>query len=399
MGGGEALNIGDVLRTRRKSLQLTVTVEAQRAELPRSYLSMIERGRRSPSAKALLRIVQVLDMTADMWLTQWIREESHCERLLEVGRELLAQGDNGSARVALSRALIVSRNSGKARCFAAVVYVLGRLHFSQGRYARARRCFERHLSWARRSADAYTLGVATYSLGLTLGQMGRDVEAVAKLDESIRLFGKQHMTAELGRAWLARANRLLAMRMYSQADVSYRRAAHLLRGRPHYLDARLGMAITALALRGPDAANPVLRSILRLKTADQTVMAEALAYTAVALRWSGRYEEALLQLRKALELRDLLPRGVLAALLAETALCQTFEGRVELARLTLEDYRRAGDDADSSNIAVMSILAEILGVERPDSPIPPDVKDGHERRLTAALQLLRDQPTPLESQG
>ena len=393
------MSIGDVLRVRREALQLTITEAAQRAEVTRSYLSMIEGGRRSPSAKALLRIARALDMNGNMWLLTWIHQEIRCERLLYVGRELFEEGDCAGARAALGRALIVGRKSGKAHCFAAVLYVLGRLHYSQGRYARARRCFERHLSWARRAADTYTLGVATYNLGLTLGQLDRDVEAVTKFDESIRLFGELRMQSELGRAWLAKAHRLLAMRMYSQADVSYRRAAHLLRGRPHYLDARLGMAITALALRGPDAANPVLRSILRLKTADQTVMAQALGYTAVALRWSGRYEEALLQLRKALELRDLLPRGVLAALLAETALCQTFEGRVDLARLTLEDYRRAGDDADSSNIAVMSILAEILGVERPASPIPPDVKDGHERRLTAALQLLRDQPTPLESQG
>lgn len=392
------MNIGDVLRARREALRLTVTAAAQQAGLARSYLSTIESGRRIPSAQALLRIARVLDLPSDMWL-KWIRQERRCEQLLEVARELLEQGDSASARVALSRALIVSRNSGKEHCYADVLYVLGRLHFSQDRYAQARRCFERHLRWARHAADSYTIGVATYNLGLTLGQLGRDVEAVAKLDESIRLFGEQHLTPELGRAWLARANRLLAMRMYSQADVCYRRAAHLLRGKPHYLDARLGLAIAALTLRGPDAANPVLRSILRLKTADQTMIAQALGYTAVALRWSGRYEEALLQLGKALELRELLPRGVLAALLAETALCQMFEGRFDLARLTIEDYRSVGDDADSSDIAVMSILAEILGVERPAAPIPPEVKDGHERRLTAALQLLRDQPTPLESQG
>ncbi len=397
--GVEALNIGDVLRARREALQLTITAAAQRAAVPRPYLSMIESGRRSPSAEVLLRISRGLDMTSDMWLRTWIRAEPRCEQLLDVGRELFVEGDCAGARLALSRALIVSRRSGDARLLSDVHDVLGRLHFSQGRYARALSCFERRERWARRTSDPLTLGVATYNLGLTLGQIDRDVEAVRKLDESIRLFGEQHMRAELGRAWLARANRLLAMRMYPQADESYRHAAYLLRGKPFHPHAVLGVATATLVLRGPDAAIPMFQSILRLKAPDQTVTAQTLGYTAVALRWLGRYDDAFQQLERALDNRAQLPRGIVAALLAEAALCQTFKGEFDRARSMLEEYRRMGDDTDSSDIAVMSIVAEILGVERSAAPIPPNVRDGHERRLTAALQLLRDLPTPLESYG
>ena len=386
------MDIGDVLRARRKALQLTITAVAERTKVSRSYLSMIESGRRHPSAESLLRIVRSLEMTSDMWLPTVIRDEVNCEHLLRFGSTLFREGDHAGARLALCRSLVISRTRGHALCLSNAQLVLGRLHFTEGRYVSARRCFERRERWARLGSDGFALGVATYNLGLTMMQLGSNVEAVRKLDESIRLFSGHHMRAELGRAWLAKANALLAMQIYPQAEESYRRAANLLRGKPYHTQAALGVAITALVVRGPEVAMPQLQGILRLKTVDPTARAKARGYIAAALRWSGRFEDALQQLQKALDDREQLPSGVVAGLLAEVALCNIFMGAFDQVRAALHEYRQVGDDVDSSDIAVMSILAEIVGVERPSCPIPTNVRDGHERRLAAALKLLRDQP-------
>ena len=393
------LSIGDVLRDRRKQLSLTITAVARCAGVPRPYLSMVESGRRSPSPKALLRLVGSLGLTSDMWLPVWANGERRSGQLLEVGRVLFEQGDYVAARLALGRALIISRRNGESRCASDVHHVLGMLYFLQGRYTRARLCFERREHSARHASDPLMLGFATCNLGLTLGRIGQDVEAIRKLDESIRIFGQLHMRADRGRAWLAKADSLLALRMYPQAHQSYRRAGHLLRGNPLHAEAALGVAITTLVVRGPDSALPMLQAIPHREATDQVVYARALGYKSVALRWLGRYDDALHEVEQVLSARERLPAGLVAGILTEAALCHTFKGDLEQARRMLDEYRVMGHQGDGSDIAVMNILAEILSVEPPDAPIPPKVRDGHELRLTAALRLLRDTPTLPRSQG
>jgi len=56
--------IGDILQRARRKQQLTQEKVALRAHLSREYVSMVERGRHSPTVDALLRICRAMGIQA-----------------------------------------------------------------------------------------------------------------------------------------------------------------------------------------------------------------------------------------------------------------------------------------------------------------------------------------------
>lgn len=63
-----AVVMGDAARQGRKALQLTQEQVAERLGLSVEFYSRIERGRAHPSIEVFLRMVEILDMSADTLL-------------------------------------------------------------------------------------------------------------------------------------------------------------------------------------------------------------------------------------------------------------------------------------------------------------------------------------------
>lgn len=62
----EALNnLGQIIREKRESKGLTQIEVAEKAQLDRNYIGMVERGERNPSYLSLIKIAKGLDMTVD----------------------------------------------------------------------------------------------------------------------------------------------------------------------------------------------------------------------------------------------------------------------------------------------------------------------------------------------
>lgn len=57
--------LGQIIRTKRESQGLTQLEVAERAELDRNYIGMVERGERNPSYLSLIKIASGLNMTVD----------------------------------------------------------------------------------------------------------------------------------------------------------------------------------------------------------------------------------------------------------------------------------------------------------------------------------------------
>lgn len=61
-----ALNsLGQIIREKREYQGLTQVEVAEKAELDRNYIGMVERGERNPSYLSLVKIAKGLNMTVD----------------------------------------------------------------------------------------------------------------------------------------------------------------------------------------------------------------------------------------------------------------------------------------------------------------------------------------------
>ncbi len=386
------MSIGEVLRQRRKERNLTITAAAHLAEIPRSYLSMVEAGKRKPSPRVLLRLVRVLGVASDIWVPLVITGERRCQRLLDLGEALCQEEDYAAARRALGRALAISRREHHGRYNRETYHLLGSVRFGQGQYAKALlwfRMFERAVGHgARPDLQA----VAQYNVGLALAKLGRRVDAVKKLDESAEAFARLHLREERGSAMLHEAQVLLAMRHYPQAGKAYRRAAHLLRRTPSHPEAMLGVAITTWRLRGAAIALTMLRKIAEAPTFPEEVRVKARATLASALRESARYDDALREVDLGLEAQERMPIALVGALLTERALSNVLQGDKTAALGAYVAFCCLYGERDGQDIAAMHILASALGVGAPEGAIPDVVEDAHEMRIAAALEIMAAVP-------
>lgn len=58
-------NLGQIIRMKREEKGLTQIEVAEKAQLDRNYIGMVERGERNPSYLSLIKIAKGLDMTVD----------------------------------------------------------------------------------------------------------------------------------------------------------------------------------------------------------------------------------------------------------------------------------------------------------------------------------------------
>lgn len=62
MKTNELLQLGQTIREKREALNLTQVQVAEKAQLDRNYIGMVERGERNPSYLSLIKIANGLDM-------------------------------------------------------------------------------------------------------------------------------------------------------------------------------------------------------------------------------------------------------------------------------------------------------------------------------------------------
>lgn len=58
----ELIQLGQVIREKREAKNLTQIQVAEKAQLDRNYICMVERGERNPSYLSLIKIANGLDM-------------------------------------------------------------------------------------------------------------------------------------------------------------------------------------------------------------------------------------------------------------------------------------------------------------------------------------------------
>ncbi len=58
----ELIQLGQVIREKREAKNLTQIQVAEKAQLDRNYIGMVERGERNPSYLSLIKIANGLDM-------------------------------------------------------------------------------------------------------------------------------------------------------------------------------------------------------------------------------------------------------------------------------------------------------------------------------------------------
>ncbi len=387
------MSIGEVLRQRRKQCNLTITATADLVAVPRSYLSMVEGGKRTPSPQVLVRLADVLGVPSDIWVPVLIAGERHCQRLVDLAGLLYQEHDYVPARRVLGCALAISRREHHGRYNGKIYYLLGSVCAGQGQYTKAVlwfRLFERAVA---HGANLDLQAIAEYNVGLTLAKLGRRVDAVKKLDEAAAAFARLHLQEETGRAMLHKANVLLAMRRYPQAGTAYRRSAYLLRRTSLHAEALLGIAIATWRLRGPAVALPLLSKIAETPTASDVVSVKARAGMASALRELGRYGDALHEAEAGLEARERIPTDLVSALLTEQALSNSLQGDMPAARRAHEAFCCLEGPKDGQDLAAMHILASALGVAQPTDKMPAVVEDAHEMRIAAALEVMAVVPS------
>jgi tetratricopeptide (TPR) repeat protein len=225
-----------------------------------------------------------------------------------------------------------------------------------------------------------------------MSKSGRELDALAKFDDAAGQFRSLRLWSEMGRTLLAKANVLIGRGMYHKSHEAYRRAAYLLRGKPFHGDALLGAAITTVAVGGPDAAVLRLYRIIGDDRLDTLVRAKASSNLAMTLRQLGRYKEAVQEVNAALVSRAMLPTRLVAAMLAESALCYVRMGDAESARRVLREYKAIPGVKDDQDIAAMRILARVLGDAPPNELVSKAVADEHGYRMSEALRILQEFP-------
>ena len=62
MDGQELIRLGQIIREKREAKKLTQLEGAEKAQLDRNYIGMVERGERNPSYLSLMKIASGLDM-------------------------------------------------------------------------------------------------------------------------------------------------------------------------------------------------------------------------------------------------------------------------------------------------------------------------------------------------
>lgn len=62
MDGQELIRLGQIIREKREAKKLTQLEVAEKAQLDRNYIGMVERGERNPSYLSLMKIASGLDM-------------------------------------------------------------------------------------------------------------------------------------------------------------------------------------------------------------------------------------------------------------------------------------------------------------------------------------------------
>lgn len=65
MSAQELIILGRIIRNKRLSMGLTQLEVADRAQLDRNYIGMVERGERNPSYLSLIKIANGLNTTVD----------------------------------------------------------------------------------------------------------------------------------------------------------------------------------------------------------------------------------------------------------------------------------------------------------------------------------------------
>jgi tetratricopeptide (TPR) repeat protein len=380
------VGIAEVLQDRRKGMGLSIAGAARLAGIPRAYLSMIEAGKRSPSAQILLALMTTLHVMPTDWLPIYLEDETRCQHMIRMAQALFESGDLVSAGTTLAKAYFVSRRNYDGRYNADIYYLLGRIYYGQGRVVRAARWFQLMDRATRHAPPSSLQGVAAYNHAQALARIGRRLDALRKFDQAIDNFVRFQMRKELGTAWLAKANVLLSMHLHAEAHEAYRRAAHFLRKSPFHSDALLGEAIAVSVLQGPAVARPLVEEIEE-RAVDPIRRAKARSNLGAVLRQMGEYAEAIRNLEGALESADTLPGPLVAALLAESAVCYLFAGDREKATQVVLRFKEVPSPKDSQDIAAMHVIAGILGLEPPDA-IPTEVEEDIEHRIRAALELL-----------
>lgn len=390
------MSIGSILREQRLKMGLTVAEAANLGGVARSYLSMVETGKRAPNPEILVRLTRQMDLATDAWLSAFMADERRCQRLVSLGRALLRERDYAAARRVLGSAFFVSRDDRNGRYNSEIYELLGKVYYGQGRYRRALRWFGLLDRAVRHAADAGLQAATSYNLAQCMAKTGREFEALARFDVAIAAFAGVQQWYELGLAWLAKANLFLDKRMYKEANLAYGHAAHLLRGKRWHDDAMLGVAITTWMVQGTEAAKPLLRRIIDSEGTDQLVRAKARSNLATVLREGGLYREAIREIEMGLASRDGIPGRLAAAMLTEAALSHLLSGDAPSALRMLEEYKALPGAKDGQDIGAMRILARVLGVESPGDPLPWTVEDEYDRRLNGALRILR---TRVHSRG
>ena len=387
------MSIGAVLREQRTTLGLTVAQAAGRGGVTRSYLSMVETGQRAPNPEVLVRFTQALGIPTEAWLPAFLEDEWRGQRLVSLGRALYETRRHAAARTTLVKALLVSRNRYDGRFNSEIYLLLGKVRYAEGRYLQAQRWFLRLAHAVRHSPDLQVQGTAAFNLAQCLRRTGRELDALLKFDEAAEAFRDLGLWPFLGLVWLAKANLLLARSTYAESQNAYRRAEQYLKGQSFHGDALLGVAIATIFVQGPATAVPLFRNLIDDESTELILRAKARENLAVALRLMGLYSDAVCEVHLALKARDQITPNLVAALLAEEALCYARMGDLTSARRTVDEYKTIPGERDGQDVAAMRILARVLSVEPPQELVAGTVADEHERHMSEALRILQTAPS------
>lgn len=374
--------LGSLLRSYRLRTGLTISQLARTAGISRQYLSDIEAGKRLIGVETFLGLTDLLTVPRSEWLGPLLALETRLRPLLRVADRLIDRGDFEGGLLALKRVQALSRVS--RRYQGHVYHLLGLYTYASGKHGRALHWFRLSEVAATRSPDLPRLAEAYYNSAMAHSKANLVIGSVTKFRAATLSFLRLHNRRMAGYALLSRANVLLEIGSYHEAQSDYHLAAAYLREDAWSFDCKLGEAICLWQTRSPKVA---LHTLLGLHPNDPSRQTKLHHNLAVLYRQLGATDIALSHLESALLIAGEGSASI-SAVLTELCLCQVQTGSLSEARSTLDRFDAMEGPKDTADRWAAALLSSLLGRAAASQPLPKHLKDNYERRVQAAICLL-----------
>jgi len=376
--------LADRIRSRRKSLGLTLLEASEAVGVTRQYLSEVESGRQ-PGVATLLALTDLLTLPTEEWLPEFLKSETRILPLIHLGEYLAGKGDiQGAFTVARHlRPLLRTTAKGHGRAF----HLLGLLEYRRGHFGRALVWFRRAESATLRGASGISRGDALYNTALAMRQAGLFTASVRRFEKAAEVYQSNGDRVRSGYAWLSDANTFLRFQAYREALHAYRRASRCLRDDPWQFDAKLGEAI---CLGQVASVSVALHALQGLAAPPKDVERQArLEYNlAVAFRRAENVGAAVQHILSAVAAPESATEAFRGNALAELCLCLSMIGDVSGAFRAADQFARYSGSREPEDVAAIRLLSMHLG--HPVDVPPPSSHPvlSYEQRLWATLSFI-----------